>query len=101
MCRWQPPPRPHSHHTSNCPDFCLYPTLVSPTFPQLHLCFPPKVFQKGVSSPVFFVASRGHHADIGGITPGSMPPHSTSLQQEGAIFTSFKLVTGGVFQEAG
>ncbi|XP_057214169.1 5-oxoprolinase isoform X1 [Triplophysa rosa] len=57
------------------------------------------VFRGGVSAPVFFVASRGHHADIGGITPGSMPPHSTSLQQEGAVFTSFKLVTGGVFQE--
>ncbi|XP_076014060.1 5-oxoprolinase [Genypterus blacodes] len=57
------------------------------------------VFRKGVSRPVFFVASRGHHADIGGITPGSMPPHSTSLQQEGAVFTSFKLVTRGVFQE--
>ncbi|XP_065098755.1 5-oxoprolinase [Paramisgurnus dabryanus] len=57
------------------------------------------VFRDGVSSPVFFVASRGHHADIGGITPGSMPPHSTSLQQEGAVFISFKLVTGGVFQE--
>lgn len=60
-----------------------------------------QVFRKGVSGPVFFVASRGHHADIGGITPGSMPPHSTSLQQEGAVFTSFKLVTGGVFQEEG
>ncbi|XP_054622190.1 5-oxoprolinase isoform X2 [Dunckerocampus dactyliophorus] len=57
------------------------------------------VFRKGVKGPVFFVASRGHHADIGGITPGSMPPHSTSLQQEGAVFVSFKLVTGGVFQE--
>uniref|UniRef100_A0A3Q0QXW5 5-oxoprolinase, ATP-hydrolysing n=1 Tax=Amphilophus citrinellus TaxID=61819 RepID=A0A3Q0QXW5_AMPCI len=57
------------------------------------------VFRKGVNVPVFFVASRGHHADIGGITPGSMPPYSTSLQQEGAVFTSFKLVTGGVFQE--
>nr|XP_057916017.1 5-oxoprolinase [Doryrhamphus excisus] len=57
------------------------------------------VFRKGVKGPVFFVASRGHHADIGGITPGSMPPHSTSLQQEGAVFISFKLVTGGVFQE--
>uniref|UniRef100_A0A6Q2XRM8 5-oxoprolinase, ATP-hydrolysing n=1 Tax=Esox lucius TaxID=8010 RepID=A0A6Q2XRM8_ESOLU len=57
------------------------------------------VFRRGVSGPVFFVASRGHHADIGGITPGSMPPHSTSLQQEGAVFTSFKLVTAGVFQE--
>ena len=54
-----------------------------------------------MSGPVFFVASRGHHADIGGITPGSMPPHSTTLQQEGAVFTSFKLVTGGVFQEEG
>ncbi|XP_056627457.1 5-oxoprolinase [Triplophysa dalaica] len=57
------------------------------------------VFRGGVSAPVFFVASRGHHADIGGITPGSMPPHSTTLQQEGAVFTSFKLVMGGVFQE--
>ncbi|KAL7857525.1 hypothetical protein SRHO_G00164240 [Serrasalmus rhombeus] len=57
------------------------------------------VFRHGVNGPVFFVASRGHHADIGGITPGSMPPHSTSLQQEGAVFISFKLVTEGVFQE--
>lgn len=63
--------------------------------------FSPQVFRKGVSRPVFFVASRGHHADIGGMTPGSMPPHSTSLQQEGAVFFSFKLVTGGVFQEEG
>lgn len=50
---------------------------------------------------MFYVASRGHHADIGGITPGSMPPHSTALQQEGAVFLSFKLVQGGVFQEEG
>lgn len=61
----------------------------------------PQVFRKGITGPVFFVASRGHHADIGGITPGSMPPHSTSLQQEGAVFISFKLVTGGIFQEEG
>lgn len=59
------------------------------------------MFRHGVSGPVFFVASRGHHADIGGITPGSMPPHSTYLQQEGAVFISFKLVTEGVFQEQG
>ncbi|KAL8570454.1 hypothetical protein ACOMHN_034489 [Nucella lapillus] len=57
------------------------------------------VFHKGESRPVFYVASRGHHADIGGITPGSMPPHSTSILQEGAVFKSFKLVQGGVFQE--
>lgn len=57
------------------------------------------VFHPGVPRPVFFVASRGHHADIGGITPGSMPPHSKSLQEEGAVFISFKLVKNGVFQE--
>ena len=48
--------------------------------------------------PVFFVANRGHHADIGGISPGSMPPHSNFLWQEGASFKSFYLVRGGEFQ---
>ncbi|KAL6434957.1 hypothetical protein ACFW04_005248 [Cataglyphis niger] len=57
------------------------------------------VFYKNVPTPVFFVASRGHHADIGGITPGSMPPHSTSLNQEGAVFKSFLVVHKGIFQE--
>lgn len=51
--------------------------------------------------PVFFVASRGHHADIGGIQPGSMPPFSTSLAEEGAAFKHFKLVEDGIFQEQG
>ncbi|XP_074000836.1 LOW QUALITY PROTEIN: 5-oxoprolinase [Numenius arquata] len=57
------------------------------------------VFWPGVPKPVFFVASRGHHADIGGITPGSMPPHSKALREEGAVFISFKLVKDGIFQE--
>ncbi|KAM4028675.1 5-oxoprolinase, partial [Anomaloglossus baeobatrachus] len=57
------------------------------------------VFRVEAPRPVFFVASRGHHADIGGITPGSMPPHSKSLKEEGAVFTSFKLVKEGTFQE--
>jgi len=57
------------------------------------------VFYKGHAQPVFYVASRGHHADIGGITPGSMPPHSKSIFEEGAVFRSFKLVENGVFQE--
>lgn len=57
------------------------------------------VFHKGEEKPIFFVASRGHHADIGGITPGSMPPHSTSLDQEGASFKSFLLVEKGHFRE--
>ncbi|XP_014213101.1 5-oxoprolinase [Copidosoma floridanum] len=56
------------------------------------------VFYKHVSKPVFFVASRGHHADIGGITPGSLPPHSTMLSQEGAAFKSFLLVHKGMFR---
>jgi len=58
------------------------------------------VFYKDLPSPVFFVANRGHHADIGGITPGSMPPHSKHLWQEGATFKSFKVVSKGEFQEA-
>ncbi|XP_058035036.1 5-oxoprolinase isoform X5 [Ahaetulla prasina] len=57
------------------------------------------VFWEKEPKAIFFVASRGHHADIGGITPGSMPPHSHSLQEEGAIFISFKLVKEGIFQE--
>jgi Hydantoinase B/oxoprolinase len=47
---------------------------------------------------VFWVASRGHHADIGGISPGSMPPQSKTLAEEGAAIVSFKLVENGVFQ---
>ncbi|KAK9917414.1 hypothetical protein WJX75_004082 [Coccomyxa subellipsoidea] len=49
----------------------------------------------------FFVASRGHHADVGGITPGSMPPNSHSLVEEGAAILSFKLVDDGIFQTEG
>lgn len=58
------------------------------------------LFHSSDPSPIFFVASRGHHADIGGITPGSMPPNSTSLDQEGAAFRSFLLVEEDHFREA-
>jgi 5-oxoprolinase (ATP-hydrolysing) len=50
---------------------------------------------------IFWVAARGHHADIGGISPGSMPPNSRSIEEEGACITSFKLVENGIFQEDG
>lgn len=50
---------------------------------------------------LFFVGNRGHHADIGGIIPGSMPPNSTELWQEGASFESFKMINQGVFDEEG
>ena len=59
------------------------------------------MFIEECNTPVFYVASRGHHADIGGKTPGSMPPSSTSINDEGAVFKSFKLVKDGVFQEKG
>jgi len=49
--------------------------------------------------PLFYVASRGHHADIGGITPGSMPPNSTNVEQEGVLLDNFKLVEQGHFRE--
>ncbi|KAI8391805.1 Hydantoinase B/oxoprolinase-domain-containing protein [Radiomyces spectabilis] len=57
------------------------------------------VFNEG--EIVFFVASRGHHADIGGISPGSMPPHSKELYEEGAAIKSFKIVSGGKFDMEG
>jgi len=50
---------------------------------------------------IFFVASRGHHSDIGGISPGSMPPHSVTLEEEGANIIAFKLVKNGRFDEKG
>jgi 5-oxoprolinase (ATP-hydrolysing) len=49
---------------------------------------------------LFWVASRGHHADIGGIAPGSMSPLATSIEEEGIYIDNFKLVDRGKFQEA-
>jgi 5-oxoprolinase (ATP-hydrolysing) len=46
----------------------------------------------------WFVASRGHHVDVGGTTPGSMPPHSTRLDQEGVVFRREPVVRGDQFQ---
>ena len=50
--------------------------------------------------PLFYVGSRGHHADIGGTTPGSMPPFSTRIQEEGVQIDNVKLVEGGRLREA-
>lgn len=69
------------------------------TFSKLLTVFYLFIFNSGQLKPVFYTASRGHHADIGGITPGSMPPHSKSLSEEGAQFKSFFLVRGGQFCE--
>ncbi|KAG5507640.1 hypothetical protein JKF63_06589 [Porcisia hertigi] len=56
-------------------------------------------FHKG--KVMFYVASRGHHADVGGTTPGSMPPFSKSLVEEGAAIKTLKLVQQGTFNEEG
>jgi 5-oxoprolinase (ATP-hydrolysing) len=56
---------------------------------------------KGRAAPkiLFWVASRGHHADIGGISPGSMSPNATTIEEEGVYMDNFKLVDRGHFRE--
>ncbi|HRW28343.1 MAG TPA: hydantoinase/oxoprolinase family protein, partial [Emcibacteraceae bacterium] len=56
-------------------------------------------FEKDSTDPVYYVATRGHHADIGGITPGSMPPISKNIEEEGILFNDFLLVEQGSFRE--
>ena len=68
--------------------------------PDITVCTP--VFAEGASEnpPIlFWVASRGHHADIGGIAPGSMSPRATHVEEEGVLIDNFKLVDQGVFRE--
>jgi len=57
------------------------------------------VFGSDFKTLLFVVASRAHHADIGGIAPGSMPADSTTVHEEGVLIDNFKLVDRGVFQE--
>ncbi|MBN2581648.1 MAG: hydantoinase B/oxoprolinase family protein, partial [Planctomycetes bacterium] len=70
------------HGGSHLPDV----TVVTPVF-------------SAAGRRVFFVASRGHHADIGGTTPGSMPPASRSIDEEGVLIHNFQLVDAGRFRE--
>ena len=58
------------------------------------------VFNPDGTTIRFFVGSRGHHADIGGTTPGSTPPGSRTLEEEGVVIDDFLLVQGGTFREA-
>ncbi len=58
------------------------------------------VFNDAGTDALFYVASRGHHADIGGRTPGSAPPDSTRIEEEGVLIDNFKMVDGGTFLEA-
>jgi 5-oxoprolinase (ATP-hydrolysing) len=72
------------HGGTHLPDI----TVVTPVYVTEH-----------AAKPTFYVASRGHHADVGGTTPGSMPPFSTSIEQEGILFDNFLLIRDGVFFE--
>ncbi|TDO54350.1 5-oxoprolinase (ATP-hydrolysing) [Kribbella sp. VKM Ac-2527] len=57
------------------------------------------VFDRAGKDILFYVASRGHHAEIGGITPGSMPANSTRIEEEGVLIDNWLLVTGGELRE--
>ncbi len=58
------------------------------------------VFASDSNEPEFYVAARGHHADIGGVTPGSMPPDSVHVDEEGVLLDNVQLVAEGRFLEA-
>jgi 5-oxoprolinase (ATP-hydrolysing) len=63
--------------------------------PDITICTP--VFDG--KNILFWVASRGHHADVGGISPGSMSPNATNIEEEGILFDNFKVVDRGRFRE--
>jgi len=58
------------------------------------------VFLEADDAPAFFVASRGHHADVGGITPGSMPPASRTVEEEGVLIDDFLLIDAGSLRDS-
>jgi 5-oxoprolinase (ATP-hydrolysing) len=70
-------------------------TVISPVFDEAGK-------DTGAPAVLFYVGSRGHHADIGGTTPGSMPPDSSHIEEEGVLIDNFKLVDGadGMLREA-
>ena len=65
--------------------------------PDITVCTP--VFDDKKKKILFWVAARGHHADVGGISPGSMSPNATTIEQEGVYMDNFKLVDRGRFRE--
>ena len=79
-------------------------TVITPVFPSMNCDGMTEQGSDGepdfpAPPPLFYVASRGHHADIGGITPGSMPPNSTHIEQEGVLLDNVLLVENGQFRE--
>ena len=78
---------------------CLSIRAMNRHLPDITIITP--VFDANTKEIIFFTASRGHHADIGGILPGSMPPTSVNIFEEGAEIVSFKIVDGGIFDRKG
>src|SRR6185312_6985910 len=66
--------------------------------PDITLVMP--VFMEDEDEPAFFVAARGHHADVGGVQPGSMPPFSHSIEEEGALLDAVPVMRAGKFLES-
>jgi 5-oxoprolinase (ATP-hydrolysing) len=66
--------------------------------PDITVCTP--VFDEEARDILFWVASRGHHADVGGVSPGSMSPRATTIEEEGVYIDNFQIVEGGRFREA-
>lgn len=58
------------------------------------------VYDEAGKTRLFYTAARGHHADIGGITPGSMPAHSRNVEEEGVLIDNFRIVERGTLREA-
>jgi 5-oxoprolinase (ATP-hydrolysing) len=86
------------HGGTHLPDV----TVVTPVHlddPGATTAIPPARAARARPGPAFYVASRGHHADIGGITPGSMPPFSKTIAEEGVLIDNFLLVRDGRMRE--
>ena len=67
--------------------------------PDITVIRPVFIQNTSTRKPSFYVAARGHHADIGGITPGSMPANSQYIDEEGILIDNFKILEQGIFQE--
>jgi len=76
--------------------------VITPVYPERNgdRAHSPPGDHGSVPTPLFYVGSRGHHADIGGITPGSMPPFSKNVEEEGVLLDNVKLVEDGRMLEA-
>ena len=81
------------HGGTHLPDV----TVVTPVFPAPAASAPPA--SNPTAEPWFYVASRGHHAEIGGMSPGSMPAASTRIEQEGVLIDNWLLVEDGRLRE--